>query len=56
MVKNKSCSIFWVGDDFINNITLQLLYHNDMINCKNGNYESIIFHNILWDLNQTMLE
>ncbi len=28
----RNCVIcFWAGDDFINNNTLQLFYHNDMV-------------------------
>jgi hypothetical protein len=40
----KHCVIYFrVGDDFTRNNTLQLLYHNDMVNARNGHYEPIIF-------------
>jgi hypothetical protein len=38
---------FWLGD-FISNNTLQLLYHDDMVNARNGHYEPITFYNVSW--------
>jgi hypothetical protein len=46
---------FQAGDDFISNSTLQLLYHDDMVNARNGRYEPIIFYNASWEVNQNML-
>jgi hypothetical protein len=46
---------FQAGDDFISNSTLQLLYHDDMVNARNGHYEPIIFYNASWEVDQNML-
>ncbi len=46
---------FQVGDDFISNNTLQLLYHDDMINARNGHYKPITFYNASWEVDQNML-
>jgi hypothetical protein len=46
---------FWVGDDFISNSTLQLLYHKDIVNARNGHYEPITFYNASWEVDQNML-
>ncbi len=46
---------FRTGDDFISNNTLQLLYHNDMVNARNGHYEPITFYNASWEVDQNML-
>jgi hypothetical protein len=52
----KHCVIcFQVGGDFISNSTLQLLYHDDMVNVRNGHYEPIIFYNASWEVDQNML-
>jgi len=44
-----------MGDDFISNSTLQLLYHDDMVNARNGHYEPITFYNASWEIDQNML-
>ncbi len=44
-----------MGDDFISNNTLQLLYHDDMVNARNGHYEPITFYNASWEVDQNML-
>jgi hypothetical protein len=46
---------FWVDDDFIRNNTLQLHYHDDMVNARNGHYEPITFYNASWEVDQNML-
>jgi len=46
---------FWVGDDFISNNTLQLLYHDDMVNVRNGHYEPINFYHASWEVDQNIL-
>jgi hypothetical protein len=46
---------FRAGDDFISNSTLQLLYHDDMVNLKNGHYEPITFYNASWEVDQNIL-
>jgi hypothetical protein len=46
---------FWVGDDFISNNTLQLFYHDNMVNARNGHYEPITFYNASWGVDQNML-
>ncbi len=52
----KNCVIcFQTSDDFINNNTLQLLYHDDMVNVRNGHYELITFYNASWEVDQNML-
>ncbi len=46
---------FRMSGDFISNSTLQLLYHDDMVNARNGHYELIIFYNTSWEVDQNML-
>ncbi len=48
--KNNFVMCFWANDDFISNNTLQLLYHDDMVNAKNGHYEPITFYNTSWEV------
>ncbi len=56
MFGQKNCVIsLWEGDDFISNNTLQLLYHDDMVNARNGHYEPITFYNASWEVDQNML-
>jgi hypothetical protein len=52
----KNCVIcFQTDDDFISNSTLQFLYHDDMVNARNGHYEPITFYNASWEVDQNML-
>jgi hypothetical protein len=52
----QNCVIcFRVGHDFISNSSLQLLYHDDMVNAKNGHYEPITFYNASREVNQNIL-
>jgi len=44
-----------VGDDFISNSTLQLLYHDDMVHARNGHYKPITFYKASWEVDQNML-
>ncbi len=44
-----------MSDDFKSNSTLQLLYHDDMVNARNGHYEPITFYNASWEVDQNML-
>jgi hypothetical protein len=53
--KNNCVVCFQVGDVFISNNTLQLVYHNDMVNARNGHYEPITFYNASWEVDQNML-
>ncbi len=53
--KNNCVIFFWTNDDYISNNTLQLLYHDDMVNAKNGHYEPITFYNASWKVAQNML-
>jgi hypothetical protein len=46
---------FQMSGDFISNNTLQLLYHDDMVNARNGHYELIIFYNASWEVDQNKL-
>ncbi len=46
---------FWVSHDFISNNTLKLLYHDDMVNARNGHYEPITFCNTSWEVDQNIL-
>ncbi len=46
---------FQTIDDFINNSTLRLLYHDDMVNARNWHYEPITFYNASWEVDQNML-
>jgi hypothetical protein len=56
MSSKQNCVIcFRAGDDFISNITLQWLYHDDMVNARNGHYEPITFYNASWEVDQNML-
>jgi hypothetical protein len=43
-----------MGDDFISNNTLQLHYHDDMVNARNGHYEPITFYNASWEIDQNI--
>jgi hypothetical protein len=47
--------VFQAGDDFISINKSQLLYHNDMVNARNGHYELITFYNASWEVDQNML-
>ncbi len=53
--KNNCLICFRMGDDFISNITLQLIYHDDMVNARNGHYEPITFYNASWEVDQNIL-
>ncbi len=44
--KNNCVICLCVGDNFITNSPLQLLYHDEILNPTKGHYEPIIFHNI----------
>jgi hypothetical protein len=50
------CDTFIAGDDFIKNSSLQLPYHDELLNSTKGHYELIIFHNISQLDDQKMLE
>ncbi len=53
--KNDCVMCFRMSGDFISNSTLQLIYHVDMVNARNGHYELIIFYNASWEVDQNML-
>ncbi len=46
---------FQACDGFIRNNTLQLFYHDDMVNVRNGHYEPITFYHASWEVDQNML-
>ncbi len=49
------CNMFLNKRCFINNNTLKLLYHDDIVKAINGHYEPIIFYNALWEIDQNIL-
>jgi len=51
----KNCVICFRAGDFISNGTLQLFYHDDMVNARNGHYEPITFYHASWEVDQNML-
>jgi hypothetical protein len=53
--KNICVICFQTDDDFISNKTLQFLYHDDMVNARNGHYDPITFYNASWEVDQNML-
>ncbi len=53
--KNNCVICFQASDDFISNSTLQLHYHDDMVNARNGHYEPITFYNASCEIDQNML-